>query len=78
MSPFKLKTGVLDELSRVHALTTDEQLAAALGVPTHRISRLRAGGVVGPQLALRIAAIRGDQFDLSGTVERYHAPRAAA
>lgn len=63
---YRFRAGALDHIMRTRHLDTDEQLAAAIGVKSEDLPRLRAGAMVTARLALKVAALQGDSNYLSG------------
>ena len=66
---FRVRPGVLDHIMRTRRLSTDEQLAAALGTTTGKLADIRAGAPVTARFALHIAALQGDAAFVSGYCE---------
>ncbi|MFW9238822.1 hypothetical protein [Corynebacterium striatum] len=67
---YRFRAGALDHIMRTRRLDTDEQLAAAIGVKSEGLPRLRAGTMVTARLALKVAALQGDSNYLSGYYRR--------
>ena len=66
---FRVRPGVLDHIMRTRRLTSDDQLAAALGTTVDRLADLRAGAPITPRMALHIATLQGDGNFISGYCE---------
>lgn len=70
MHRIRLRDGVVDQIKRDRNLDSDAQLGAVLGVTISEVERLRHGAAVSPEMALLVATIQGDGFDLSRWVEQ--------
>ena len=57
---YTFRPGALDAIMRSRNLTSDTQLAAVLGVRLEDVPKLRAGAAVNAAVALRVAAMQGD------------------
>lgn len=66
---YRFRPGALDHIQRSRNLTTDAQLAAAIGVRGDDVQKLRAGAPVSVRLALKVAAMQGDEHYLAGIFE---------
>lgn len=73
---YRFRPGALDHIMRSRNLTSDSQLAAAIGVRSEDLQRLRAGAGVSARLALKVSALQGDEHYISGLFETVD--RAAA
>ena len=74
---YRFRPGALDHIMRSRNLTTDSQLAAAIGVRTNDIPQLRAGAPVSARLALKVSALQGDEKYIIGLFEQVPRPVAA-
>lgn len=63
---YRFRPGALDHIMRSRNLTTDSQLAAAIGVSEGDLARLRAGTPVTARLALKVSALQGDEDYIIG------------
>lgn len=70
---YKFRPGALEHIQRTRNLHADEQLAALIGIPVENLAKIRGGAPVSARLALRVAALQGDQNYLSGYFEPAHA-----
>ncbi|AKK05205.1 MAG: hypothetical protein Q4D85_11320 [Corynebacterium sp.] len=75
---YRFRPGALDHIMRSRNLTTDEQLAACIGVNPDDITQLRAGAEVTPRVALKVATIQGDPTFISGYFDLVNDPLVAA
>lgn len=62
---YRFREGALDHIMRSRNLTTDSQLAAALGVKKEDLERLRSGALVSARLALKVSALQGTEDYIS-------------
>lgn len=69
MHRIRLRRGVIDQIKRDRNLDSDAQIAAVLGVTVAEVEQLRHGAAISPEMALLVATIQGDGFDLSRWVE---------
>ncbi len=53
---YRFREGALDHIMRSRNLTTDSQLAAAIGIKEEDLQRVRAGALVSARLALKVSA----------------------
>lgn len=70
---FRVRPGVLDHIMRTRNISTDEQLAAALGTRVDNLPALRAGAPITARMALHIAALQGDSDFVAGYCEPFAA-----
>ena len=66
---WRVRPGVLDHIMRTRRLTTEEQLAAVLGVDPSVLPELRAGALITARMALHIATLQGDSDFIDGYCE---------
>ncbi|WP_165164945.1 hypothetical protein [Corynebacterium qintianiae] len=66
---FRFRPGALDTIMRTRNLTTEEQLAAAIGITTAELDQVRAGAPVSARLALKVATLQGDTDYIAGWFE---------
>ena len=65
----KVREGLIDQMKKSMKLATDSQLAVVLDETVEGVEKLRAGEPVSWATALRIAALRGLEFDAKEIVE---------
>ena len=63
---YRFREGALDHIMRSRNLTTDSQLAAAIGIKEEDLQRVRAGALVSARLALKVSALQGDEDYIIG------------
>lgn len=63
---YRFRPGALDAIMRTRNLTTEDQLASAIGVTRDGLKALREGACLTVRGALRVAAMQGDAEYLSG------------
>lgn len=68
-SKMRVRKGLLDQMKESMKLTTDSQLAVVLDETVEGVEKLRDGAPVSWATALRIAALRGLEFDATEIVE---------
>ena len=66
---YRVRPGVLDHIMRTRRLTSDDQLAAALGTTIDRLGDMRAGAPITARMALHIATLQGDGDFIAGYCE---------
>ena len=66
---YRFREGALDHIMRSRNLTTDSQLAAAIGIKEEDLQRVRAGALVSARLALKVSALQGDEDYIIGYFE---------
>ena len=69
MMKVRVRAGLIDEMKRHMRLKTDSQLAVVLDESVEGVEKLRAGGPVSWATAMRIAALRGHDYDARKIVE---------
>lgn len=74
---YRFRPGALDHIMRSRNLTTDTQLASAIGVSTEDLPKLRAGAMVSARLALKVSALQGDEDYIIGYFDPVYEPHAA-
>ena len=75
---YRFREGALDNIMRTRNFTQDAQLAAALGIDTGDIARLRAGAKVTAELAFRVAVLQDSQEYLAAYFDLAYPEKAAA
>ena len=68
MMKVRVRAGLLDEMKRHMRLSTDSQLAVFLDESVAGVEKLRAGEPVSWATAMRIAALRGHDYDARSIV----------
>lgn len=58
---YRFREGALDHIMRSRNLSTDSQLAAAIGIKEEDLQRVRAGALVTARLALKVSALQGTE-----------------
>lgn len=74
---YRFRPGALDHIMRSRNLTSDSQLAAAIGVRLEDLQKLRAGAAVSARVALKVSALQGDEQYIAGLFEPAHYDNAA-
>lgn len=74
---YRFRPGALDHIMRSRNLTSDSQLAAAIGVRLEDLPKLRAGAAVSARVALKVSALQGDEQYIAGLFEPVHYDNAA-
>lgn len=74
---YRFRPGALDHIMRSRNLTSDSQLAAAIGVRLGDLPKLRAGAAVSARVALKVSALQGDEHYIAGLFEPVHYNDAA-
>ena len=75
---YRFRPGALDAIARTRNLITEGQLAAAIGVRPEDVPKMRAGMPVSARVALKVAAMQGDEDYLAGWFEPFHPNQQAA
>lgn len=75
---YRFRPGALDHIMRCRNLTSDAQLAAAIGVTSEDIPKLRAGFLVSARVALHVSQLQGDEHYISGLFETVKQAQPAA
>lgn len=65
----RIRTGLIDQMKQNMRLSTDAQLAVVLNETVEAVEKLRDGEPVSWVTAMRIAALRGHEYDARGIVE---------
>ena len=66
---YRFRDGALDHIMRSRNLTTDSQLAAAIGIKEEDLQKLRAGALVSARLALKVSIMQGTEDYISSHFE---------
>ena len=74
---YRFRPGALDHIMRSRNLTSDSQLAAAIGVRLDDLQKLRAGAAVSARVALKVSALQGDEHYITGLFEPANCNNAA-